>query len=468
MGTIWKIDREGFVTACNAQPKYKALALMIEQAITCGELAHQQKLPAQRILADELTITHGTVTRAYELVEKRGFVKARLGAGTFVNAGLLGNKPTEGTTASKVYDFASSMQPMLGQQNILAQAMQTLAEEPEKLAATICYSIDGIARHKQVVSDWLQAKGIENKATDIVFTQGAQQGIYTCLQILTQPGEYVLHEALTYPGFYRAAEASRLNMLALPTSEQGLDLACLEAYCQQYNPKVLYITPNCQNPTNIQYCQEQRQKILALSRKYLFYIIEDDVNYCLPEHWRTPLQQEAPEQVFYLSSLSKYFAGGLRFGYVLVPSKWQQSFNMHLHSQCWMSSALNIDLVSRFIGSEIFIHNQQRLADEMRYRQQVFKCIFEKHGIAARLGGLNIWVTLPNDINMHQFNGHLFANNVKVRTADLFRHRTSNLVAENALRLSLGSSNIRADFEHGVLAFERLLIEFKSRQDVVI
>ena len=58
---------------------------------------------------------------------------------------------------------------------------------------------------------------MKQQPNDICFTQGAQQGIFTCLQILTKENDYVLHEELTYPGFHRAVEANGVKPLSVPS-----------------------------------------------------------------------------------------------------------------------------------------------------------------------------------------------------------------------------------------------------------
>jgi len=358
MDTIFNFTKNDFFQVCSKLPKYKALVFLIEQAIHSKELQHKQKLPPQRVLADQLGITHGTVTRAYDLLEKKGLVEAKLGAGTYVNASasvFLDEKLV------KEYDFASSMQPMLGQQFLVKDALNDLSDDLRSIEEVMNYSPKGILKHKKIVASWLATKKIETVATDIAFTQGAQQGIYTCLNILSQQGDYVLHEELAYPGFFRAAEANKLKTIEVPLTSEGLDLVSLEKYCQEFKPKLLYITPNIQNPTNIKYSNAQLDCIAKLSIKYQFYIIEDDVNYCLPENWSIPLQQKIPDRVFYLSSLSKYVAGGLRVAYALVPKAWQQAFNLNIHSQCWMVSTLSTELATRFLLEKTFLYNQFQL-----------------------------------------------------------------------------------------------------------
>ena len=461
MGTIWEVDKRAFNRACKTQPKYKVLAGYIEAAVISGELLDQQKLPAQRWLADQLKVTHGTVTRAYALAETRGVVVAKLGAGTYVNSGLMVRDD------NRCIDFSASMQPMLGQQNILAQAMHELANDPKALLQMMAYAAEGISRHKQIFSQWLKAKGIENNPQELIFTQGAQQGIYTVLQVLTQPGDLVVHEQLSYPGLYKAAQAARLETLGVALTDEGIDVEQLEDICRENKVKVLYITPNMQNPTNVQYTQQRLQKLLILSKKYDFYIIEDDVNYCLSQHWRRPFQQQATDRVIYLSSLSKYFAGGLRIGYLLAPIALQGRIKQHIHGQCWMVSTMNFELACRFIESDSYRANQQLLEQELSYRQQAFMEMLAGYNLSARCGGLNLWLELPEQINMHHLSGLLLAKNVKVRTADVFT-ASHHLVPSNALRIAIGGPDTRALFERGVVIFSQVLAQLKVNTDVVI
>ncbi|WP_187265526.1 PLP-dependent aminotransferase family protein [Reinekea thalattae] len=365
---------------------------------------------------------------------------------------------------NKEYDFASSMQPMLGQQNLVKNALQDLALDTHAIEEVMTYAATGIDKHRTIFIDWLASKNIHTAAETLVFTQGAQQGIYTCLQILTHKEDFILHEELAYPGFFRAVDACGLKPLAVPLTKDGLDTEALEHYCQQHRPKVLYITPNMQNPTNIRYTAEVLEKIVALSQQYDFYIIEDDVNYCLPEDWRTPLQQLAADRVFYVSSLSKYVAGGLRIAFTLVPEGWQKEFNLNLHSQCWMVSTINIELASRFLMHESFQYNQELLAQEMRYRQKRFMEFSVKHHLEATEGGLNVWLKLPPQFNMNQLSGYLNSKNIKVRTADLFNHPATTPTKENAIRMALGSFTYREEFDQALTAFESSLLEFISHQ----
>ena len=123
MNTIWLPDIAEYQKLCKLSSKYQSLADLIERIAQSGVISAEQKLPAQRILADHLGVTHGTVTRAYDLLVKRGIATAKLGAGTFIKAQSVHLDELDDT------DFSSSMMPLMGQQNVLAEQMRKLASK---------------------------------------------------------------------------------------------------------------------------------------------------------------------------------------------------------------------------------------------------------------------------------------------------------------------------------------------------
>ncbi|HEY4801377.1 MAG TPA: GntR family transcriptional regulator, partial [Paraburkholderia sp.] len=68
----------------SSEPKYRAIAHAYAQAIHGGQMLPGEKLPAHRLLAKKLSVTTGTVSRAYAELERCGMVVARVGDGTYV------------------------------------------------------------------------------------------------------------------------------------------------------------------------------------------------------------------------------------------------------------------------------------------------------------------------------------------------------------------------------------------------
>ena len=65
-------------------PIYEQIVTQIKGAILAGELAEGEGLPSMRLLARELRISLITTKRAYEELEREGFVVTVPGRGSFV------------------------------------------------------------------------------------------------------------------------------------------------------------------------------------------------------------------------------------------------------------------------------------------------------------------------------------------------------------------------------------------------
>ena len=65
-------------------PTYSALGRAIESLVLDGRIAVETRLPSERDLARELTISRATVTAAYDDLRGNGYLVSRTGAGSYV------------------------------------------------------------------------------------------------------------------------------------------------------------------------------------------------------------------------------------------------------------------------------------------------------------------------------------------------------------------------------------------------
>ena len=446
MGTIWTPKLNAF-----HGPKYLRIFEAIEDAIQCGALADGEKLPPQRLLADRLGVTIGTVTRGYAQAEQKGLVEARVGAGTYVKPQF---KPSR---SEQQVNFATCQQPLTNQIGALSDALAQLAKDPHKLSVLLGYHPNPLPEQQFVFHQWLSKRGIIQSSDDLLFTHGAQQGIYVTLNGLLKAGDTLLHEQNCYPGIRLAAQQLGLNSIGVPLTHDGLDLDALVKLVIEHQPKIIYLTLNNQNPTCIQYSDAQRETLLDLAQQHDFYIIEDDVNYCLPQEWKAPLWNLAlsrkskafPLRVIYLSSLSKLFSGGLRQGFLLIPERLKPQIKRALHSQCWMISPLNIELATQLISTKSLMGDRDNLIAQ---RQKLCIEMSERLGLNSRWRGLNGWMQLKAPIKAHHVVTSLASTGILIRNGDDFDNH------ENHIRLSIGGANSNAEFEASILAIESCIL----------
>jgi len=109
--------------AVGSGPLFRLLARSVQAAVERGALPPGARLPAERSLAEAVSVSRGTAVAAYDLLVADGLVERRHGSGTFViGAGSLGLPPgREGSalvarlvdrsadTASPVVDLSISV-----------------------------------------------------------------------------------------------------------------------------------------------------------------------------------------------------------------------------------------------------------------------------------------------------------------------------------------------------------------------
>lgn len=72
------------ISNSNKKPIYEQIASQIKDMIMSGTLKEGDALPSMRLLAKELRISVITTKRAYEELERDGFIETATGRGSFV------------------------------------------------------------------------------------------------------------------------------------------------------------------------------------------------------------------------------------------------------------------------------------------------------------------------------------------------------------------------------------------------
>ena len=74
------------ISNTNGEPIYLQIVNQIKSLILEGKLKEGEALPSMRVLATELRISFMTTKRAYEELERDGFIESYTGKGSFVKA----------------------------------------------------------------------------------------------------------------------------------------------------------------------------------------------------------------------------------------------------------------------------------------------------------------------------------------------------------------------------------------------
>jgi 2-aminoadipate transaminase len=266
---------------------------------------------------------------------------------------------------------------------------------------------EGFGPLREILVDYLQSKGIKSNKEDILVASGSQGVLDAIGKVLISKGDKVAVEAPTYLGALQAFTPYEPEYISLDTDNNGLIPGSLEKVIESGGIKFIYLVPTFQNPTGRTVPLERRRKIAAIIKKYHTLLIEDDPYSSLRYRGTEipTIKSLAPDNVVYISTLSKVFAPGLRIGFCVAPAfirKWlvivKQGTDLH-------SSTFNQALAAEYIGGGFLARHLPKIIDLYRPRQEAMLAALDNYfpdnfNWSRPEGGMFIWAEGPESSDM--------------------------------------------------------------------
>ncbi|MDA0663006.1 MAG: PLP-dependent aminotransferase family protein, partial [Proteobacteria bacterium] len=333
-------------------PKYRAIADALAAQIADGTLAAGTQLPTHRDLAWKLGVTVGTVSRAYAEIARRGLVSGEIGRGSYVRTGARAEDlPHEAAGSPGIINLSHNFPSPGAERAALAQTLAEMAANPGSGALLDYQPEAGLAAHRAAGAAWIGRHGWDVDPARVIVTAGAQHAILTVFASLTRPGDRIVTEALSYQGIKPAITQLGLRAEGLAMDEHGLIPEAFERTARSGGIRALYCMPTLHNPTTATLPEERRQEIASIALRFGIAVVEDDIYGPFHEGpAMTPLAALAGEQGYYLTSLSKTVAPGLRTGYVVAPAGRVENVSTAVRASCWMAPPLMAEIATRWIS----------------------------------------------------------------------------------------------------------------------
>ncbi|HET7313576.1 PLP-dependent aminotransferase family protein [Salinisphaera sp.] len=438
-------------------PRYRQLATAIGHAIESSELAPGTRLPPQRRLAHALGVTVGTITRGYGEAERRGWVEARVGSGTYVRAGsrrpafshVSATRDDDGVT-----DLSLALPPADTERDAaLARALAGIQGDPRALAHALDYQPEGgLDAHREIYARWMTDLGLPVDAGELIIDQGGMNGIFLALSAL---GGRVAAERLSYPGVISVAGQLGLRLVGLDHDADGLAVDALAARHDQQPFDVLYVMPEHQNPTTARLDEARRRALVDFARERDVWIVEDGVQHLASAERGTPLYRLAPERTVYLFSVSKILAGGLRSGAMRVPPGLRERVATVVRNVSWMPPPLIAAVVGQWIASGDADRQLARQFDELEARRRMVEDALAEFSPCTRAGGFYAWLALPPGQRASRVVERLAEARIRVNPAEAFC--VGSEAAPQAIRLCFSAARDRAALADALVRIREVL-----------
>ncbi len=416
-------------------PVYLQIANSIIQEMKKGRVGPGIKLPGTRQMSEILDVHRKTIVRAYEELDAQGWIEMRPSKGTFtskklpeINPRRFADKPVKSNSFPKSTGFSLKINgkiraPVPPRRNImgfhdgpdtrvmpvdeLGRAYRSVLARGVNSKYLSYVDTAGMPKFRTILSDYLNSsRGLQTSYENIMITRGSQMGLYLLAIVLLSKGDTVI---VGDPDYYYADHTFQYagaTIQRVKVDESGMDVDAIEKICRKKKIKAVYTTSHHHYPTTVTLTASRRIKLLSLSEKFGFIIIEDDYDYDI-HYLSSPIlplvSADVKGMVVYIGTMSKTIAPGIRTGYIVAPENLILELSrVRQLIDTQGDPIMELALAEMFQDGGIKRHMKKALNEYHRRRDFICARLSEKlaGSIDFRIpdGGLALWARFPKSI----------------------------------------------------------------------
>ncbi len=296
--------------------------------------------------------------------------------------------------------------------------------------AALQYSItEGYGPLIEYLQGYMKEKSSITDGDTVIVTSGAQQVMALACKALCNTGDTVVCEDPSFIGSLNSFRAHGAVLKGVPMQPDGMDMDVLESILKSDKKvKFIYTIPNFQNPTGITMSMAKRRRLYELAQKYDVLILEDnpygDIRF-EGEDIPTIKSLDTDGRVIYAGSFSKVISPGLRVGYGVAPQELMAKLVVCKQVEDVHTSILSQMIIHRFVTEYDFGAHVERIRSIYRQKAGLMMQLADEYlcpGITYNKvqGGLFIWATLPDNVDMPDFCMKLVQKSVAVVPGSAF------------------------------------------------
>jgi DNA-binding transcriptional MocR family regulator len=410
-------------------PLYRQLAEQLRASIDSGTLRVGDRLPPERALADALSVSRGTVVRAYDDLAADGSVRRLQGSGTTVQGHAL-----RATSVPDRFVGERLWSPNVASVDLL-KAIPTMLPAVAELISAIdlaphASDLDeaeplGWWRLRERIAGLHTRQGLPTSPHQVLVTSGAQQAISLTIAVMVRPGDVVIGEDDTWPGLIDAVHHAGARFEPVLLDHDGIVVDDLAAKVDRYRPSLMVFNPQHQNPTGSRLPPERVEAVAELARRHRVPVLEDRVAADLGfDRRHLPAIDEYDTGGYGLlaGSLCKVAWPGLRLGWLRADAQIINRMRPHKAVADMFTPALNqllgLEIVDRY--DEFVTARLDQLRPSLDLVVDALQRDLPEWSFPSVRGGLSVWATLPMEASATAFVHHASRHGVSVASGREF------------------------------------------------
>ncbi|KNC91423.1 PLP-dependent aminotransferase family protein [Trabulsiella odontotermitis] len=318
------------------KPGFQEIYHRYRDNVSRGVLKPGDKVPAIRVLAEDLKVARKTVETAYAILIGEGYLVSQGARGTRVNPDLkispAPSSPTE-QTAGHLQESPASLRRRSG---FLRPGLPALDSFPYKKWLLLSGQAVRAMRQeemlnppvlgwyplRQAIARYLNiSRGLSCTAEQVLITSGYLGSLRLILDTLASANDKVVFED---PGYFMGQQLLKRTIPRLytaPVDRQGIDTDYLLRH--HHDARFAIVTPSHQSPLAVTLSLPRKQQLLDWAAQHAAWIVEDD--YDGEFHYTRKVlpslkSLDQLDRVIFIGSFSKTIMPSVRIGYVVMPT----------------------------------------------------------------------------------------------------------------------------------------------------
>jgi GntR family transcriptional regulator/MocR family aminotransferase len=408
-------------------------------AVGAGKLRAGMRLPPVRALEHQFGISKNTAQAAYDELVLRGLLESREREGVFVAeqsaeltvVSLLQASPVElrdlrmplpaPVRRDRLELSTVFIQPELLPKRQLEDCVRSVLTSPGLLPF---YDAQGHPALRETIAARLRARGMDVETDDVILTTGSQQALDLVARSLKRRCVATENPVYSYARLlFESLDGAPFGLPLDPFAP--IDLDRWEALIAERRPSLVYIISSYQNPTGYSYSTEELERLLELSLRYGFALLEDDwgSDMLSGTEYRPTLRALGGRNVLYANSFTKKLWPALRLGYLVASSETRDTLVAAKRISTLGNAALPESVVNEFIDRGYYDSHLERLHGELdqRYRaclESMWELLPKGVRFSQPGGGPTLWVDLPTAVDVGELRAELLTHNIAIESTE--------------------------------------------------
>ncbi|WP_312365242.1 PLP-dependent aminotransferase family protein [Sphingobacterium sp.] len=413
--------------------KFEVFTTIIEKNIKEGLFKPGHKLPFVREIKEQYHISISTVQDGYEHLIISGLVESIPKSGYYVS-----NRPetkhesvktrhlpvvrdaifknnlaltTSLRMGRKISEFnvAAPGDLLIPQKSLLRTMQQVIRDQGAGILRY--YPSNGSPALKEAIIERAAGYQIIFNPHELIITDGALQALYIALASTCDTGDVIAVESPCVFSVLEVIRVLKLRVIEIPVDRKnGFDTDLFKKACEKNTVKAVIVTPNFHNPTGVLLSDEQKLMLLTIARFHNVAVIENDIYGDLHFQGHRPTTIKSFDDsglVLTYASYAKTLAPGIRLGW-LSAGKFVERAEQVKFTLGSTVSPLYQETVSRLLSGSSYDRHvrafRMQLAKNAHLAINLISKYFpENTYIATPTGGYNLWVKMPEEIDMSYF-----------------------------------------------------------------